>query len=190
MSILKTTIHHLKRHDSTTLGLVFFWSIVIGLGFPAYFLLFHSSWIWVIFLPSLCMWMLSLGAAKLFKKDNRIAYIYTPEGQEQTLLTRQSWILCFCFGPFYYFAKGMYKHAVMSFFTLNGLGAGFPLFNALMVSKEYRRRGYEIRHPKEVRKNYRFSRWAGFLLKGVHGLFLIVLAIYHIWAVIIIQGQL
>ena len=49
---------------------------------------------------------------------------------------------CLLFGFFYYLAKGMWGWAIISFFTLNGLLVGFPLFNRSIVRNHHINAGW------------------------------------------------
>ena len=60
---------------------------------------------------------------------------------------KSSWatgIACgaYCSAPFYYLFKGMFLWAILSFFTLNGLWIGFPLFNRAIVLRHFHRNGW------------------------------------------------
>jgi hypothetical protein len=49
---------------------------------------------------------------------------------ESKIIILGNWhrLWCLLFGPFYYLFKGMFLWAIVSFFTLNGLWIGFPLY--------------------------------------------------------------
>lgn len=48
------------------------------------------------------------------------------------------------FGFIYYAFKGMWGWAVLSFFTVNGLWVGFPLWNRTIVRGHYEKAGWRI----------------------------------------------
>jgi hypothetical protein len=63
-------------------------------------------------------------------------------GQTKIILGNWHRLWCFLLGPFYYLFKGMFLWAILSFFTLNGLWIGFPLFNRAIVLRHYHRKGW------------------------------------------------
>lgn len=65
------------------------------------------------------------------------------DGQEKIILGDLHRLWCLLFGPFYYAFKGMWWWAILSFFTLNGLWIGFPLYNRAIVLRHYHRKGWE-----------------------------------------------
>ena len=50
----------------------------------------------------------------------------------------------FLFGFLYYAAKGAWGWAVVSFFTLNGLFIGLPLYNREIIRSSYEQKGWVI----------------------------------------------
>ena len=109
--------------------------IMYFVGIPIYF---HVFWIlatgafFLIFLFLLDRNTLIVSAQKIKSEESEV------------ILTKISWVYSFWFGWFYYLKKNMPFHAIISFITLNGCFVLFPAFNDLMVSKHYRKKGYDV----------------------------------------------
>ncbi|WP_305971030.1 MULTISPECIES: hypothetical protein [unclassified Mameliella] len=67
---------------------------------------------------------------------------WASNGQTKIILGNWHRLWCLLFGPFYYLFKSMFLWAILSFFTLNGLWIGFPMFNRAIVLRDYHRKGW------------------------------------------------
>jgi len=65
-------------------------------------------------------------------------------GVEVRILGSWHWLWCFSFSFVYYIAKGMWKWALISFLTFNGLWIIFPILNRKLVRSHYEHMGWEI----------------------------------------------
>ena len=65
-------------------------------------------------------------------------------GDEKVVMTSQSSIWAFLFGPLYYACKGMWFVALMSILTFNGLWLGFPIWNRSLILRHYYFWGWKI----------------------------------------------
>jgi len=63
-------------------------------------------------------------------------------GETKVILGNWHRLWCLLFGPLYYLFKGMWLWAILSFFTLNGLWIGFPLYNRSIVLRHFHRKGW------------------------------------------------
>ncbi|MFY0662605.1 MAG: hypothetical protein JXR15_19090 [Shimia sp.] len=63
-------------------------------------------------------------------------------GESKVILGNWHRLWCLLFGPLYYVFKGMWLWAIISFFTLNGLWIGFPLYNRSIVLRHFHRKGW------------------------------------------------
>ena len=89
--------------------------------------------------PDLIALALQPASEEIGNDDTRDVGLQRPD---KTILGNWHRLWCLLFGPFYYLFKGMFLWAILSFFTLNGLWVGFPLFNRAIVLRHYHRKGW------------------------------------------------
>ena len=89
--------------------------------------------------PDLIALALQPASEEIDNDDTRDVGLQRPD---KTILGNWHRLWCLLFGPFYYLFKGMFLWAILSFFTLNGLWVGFPLFNRAIVLRHYHRKGW------------------------------------------------